>query len=524
MEDSKDVDNGIVLYTDGGCRPTNPGPGGYGIHGYMYSTAAPKKGPGLSGMMLTVHGYAVKEKAVAETEGDEEENPEAEVMRVEMAAEIAAAEAEEEDGEDDAKKVPVTPLHYFDGFGALGPGVSNNYAELMATTRGLQAAAQHAIKEVRIFTDSEYVCKGLEKWAPQWQANGWKKHDGSEPANVETWKELVASRNFLTERGVEVKINWIKGHADHLGNEKADTLATLGVMHNRKEGTTEVMERTTADGYWSWSVDKHPFINLRRLYFNTVEGYNHRGHYYIGDHGKDDELLGKRISDGCYAVLRLKEPDLVIEMLRNYQTKLAGDMNNLVMIRLDQMYRPDTHKQLTNYGEYAIEQVNPRRGDMFCLDREPLTREFQPPRLAHRAIESLSSMEEKLDWYLNKDPRLVTTDLTGILYEAATKKSKKGEEEATLKLKAEYIVGYAALRVDANYQSPDGVKAVPITLTLGIDMLDRNSLKRLEDLNPKVTLVSWLDSPTVFRYATIVEADSSVGIWAGVYSNIRVVS
>src|SRR6185312_15684185 len=101
MEDSKDVDNGIVLYTDGGCRPTNPGPGGYGIHGYMYSTAAPKKGPGLSGMMLTVHGYAVKEKAVAETEGDEEENPEAEVMRVEMAAEIAAAEAEEEDGEDD---------------------------------------------------------------------------------------------------------------------------------------------------------------------------------------------------------------------------------------------------------------------------------------------------------------------------------------------------------------------------------------------------------------------------------------
>lgn len=519
MEESKEVDHGIVMYTDGGCRPTNPGPGGYGVHGYMYSVAAPKKGPGISGIVLTQEGYVIKDVMAREMAKLEElDLDEEEKKRL-----IDDIKHMQEDA-DKIQAVPVTPIHYFDGYGALPGMVSNNYAELMATTRGLQAAAEHVVKKVNVYTDSEYVCKGLERWAVEWQKNDWKKRDGTEPANVNTWKELVEARDALTNRGVDVKVQWIKGHADHLGNEKADTLATLGIMHNRKEGTINVMDRSPADGYWSYAADKHPFIACRRMYFNTVAEYATPGHYYLGDHGKDDELLGKRISDGRYSVVRLKTPDDMIEMLREHQTSLAGDMNNIVMIRLDQMYRPDTHKQLTRYSHYATEQVNPRRADLYCLDREPLTRVLDPARLAHRAIETLTSLEEKLDWYLANDPRLAVTDITSILYETASKTSKKGDVTTFNKLKDEYIVGFAALKVAANYPSADGVKSADITLNLGIDMLDRNALKRLEDTTPKVVLISWMDSPTVFRYATVVESNGDIGIWVGAYSNIRVVS
>jgi hypothetical protein len=86
-----------------------------------------------------------------------------------------------------------------------------------------------------------------------------------------------------------------------------------------------------------------------------------------------------------------------------------------------------------------------------------------------------------------------------------------------------YNVGFAALELDVNYKSDDGILAAPVILTLGIDLLDRNALKKLEIYNPKVTIISWLEAPGVFRYATVIEANEDVGIWAGCYSNLRIV-
>lgn len=499
--------HGIILYTDGGCRP-NPGFGGWGMHGYMYLLEEPKKSSGNSDYVLTGKGYISKSEA---------------------SMKMGAAGAKERRAYD--RSIEVTPLHYIDGWGSFPHDVSNNVAEMAATIQGLQHAADYDITDLQVYTDSEYVRNGVEKWMDNWMKNGWVRHDGTEPKNIDYWKQLVEARDRLLARGVNVRINWVrshtdknKDHADILGNIKADRLATVGVMAS-KAGVNKIsIEVTPAEGYWKYSTERHPFLNNRRMYFNTLEEYLRPGEYYMGEHGKDDDMLGKRISDGAYSVVMLDEPDPVLETLRKHQSLLASNTDTIMVARLDHLYRPETHSELAKYGNFAVEQTNPWRMDLRCLDQEPLTREMKPAGLAMRAVEAVSELAEKLHEYLAKDPKIVVTDLTPLLYETTVKVDKKGESTTLTKLKPEFNVGFAALPVVANYPSDSGVKSVPVTLTLGIDLLDRNALKRLEEMHPTISLISWLEAPQAFRYATVVEAGKDKGIWAGVYSNLRIVT
>lgn len=493
-EKATESKQGMVIYCDGGCRP-NPGPGGWGLHGYLFSYQAPKKGTGLSDYALTASGYIPKAK--------------------------------------ESEKTPrITPIHYVDGYGCFSFDISNNLAELAAGINALRHASQYDVGVVQIYTDSEHVCNGINSWVHNWRNNGWLKADGSEIANVKYWRELSELRDTLVARGVEVKFSWVKGHTDALkehdtiiGNVVADRLATVAVFCSRAERKelANVMV-SVPDGYWNYTPDKHPFIANRRLYFNTLLESNVPGLYYLGEHGKDDDLLGKRVSDGAYSVVQLAEPDPAIELIRNHQAMKSGTVNSIVMIRLDQVFRPETHRQLSMFGSYALDQANPHRLDLQSLDKEPITREFRPPKLAMRAVDSLAELSAKLEQYLAKHPLIACTDLTETLYEKSVAVSKKGEVTTSLKLKTEYNVGFAAFQADAAYCVDDSQqsKAV-VTLTLGIDLLDRNALKRLESHNPRVTLITWLEAPHVFRYATVVETATDRGIWAGVYSNLRVV-
>lgn len=485
---------GLVLYTDGGCRP-NPGPGGWGMHGYLYLAEKPKKGSGNPDHVLTTQGYKTK-------------------------VEVNLGKTPHEE---------VTPIHYVDGLGTFSQHITNNVAELTAAISALRHALDFDVTVVQIITDSEYVIKGMEGWVDTWAKNNWLKKDGAEVINAKQWRELVALRERLEQRNVDVRFDWIKGHDDLLGNINADHLATVAVLTSRRLGETNTHIVTTkAEGYWGYTPDRHPFLANRRMYFNTRAEFNRSGEYYLGEHGKDDDMLGKRVADGAFAVVSLAEPDAILEMVRNYQTELAQGMDSIVMMCLDKLYRPETHKELSMFGTRALIQPNAYRLDLLCLDDQPATRELRPPKIAMRAVDAVSDLAEKMGRYLAKHPSIVVTDLTPILYEKTVKVSKKADTPATetFKLKPEYNVGFAALEVvDAAYRSgEEDVATCPVTLTLGIDMLDRNALKRLEAHNPKVSLITWLEAPDVFRYATVIETATDQGIWAGVYSNLRVVS
>jgi ribonuclease HI len=102
---------------------------------------------------------------------------------------------------------------------------TNNRMELMAVIRALEALKRPS--RVRLFTDSQYVQKGISEWIHSWKRKGWKTADKKDVKNVDLWKELdaLAARHRIDWR-------WVKGHAGHPENERADRLANKGIPGN----------------------------------------------------------------------------------------------------------------------------------------------------------------------------------------------------------------------------------------------------------------------------------------------------
>lgn len=518
MAEQKKTDEpiqGLVIYSDGGCRPTNPGPGGWGIHGYLFRAEKPKKGTGNQTHVLTSSGYVPK-TAFNAKEKDVYTQEEFKKHVMDCLHERSR------------KVFEITPLQYVDGSGSFATAVSNNVAEIVAATRALTYAAEHNVQMVQIYTDSEYVCKGVKEWMPSWKRNNWIKSDGNPVANVDYWKELSFAIQQLEARGATIAVLWVRGHDGDLGNEIVDRYATIGVTISQSciaAGRPETRNEITtspSDGYWKYDNERHPFICHSWLYFNTFPGANVPGMYYLGQQGKPTEFTGTRLSNGAYAYVEVNKPDDVLEMLRDHHTKLADGLNKIIFAHLDQVYEKQTHRNLSMFGTNATRQNRRDRHDLVTTDNppEPLTREMNPPHLAMRAVDSVTMLANLLQEYRDGDKRLVKTDLTPILYEVITKTVAK-KEVSNYALRPEFTVGYAALEVQANFQSGDETSQAPVILTLGIDIPDRNTLKRIEGMKPKVTLISWLDSPTVFRYATVIETEDAAGVWCGIYSNMR---
>ena len=100
---------------------------------------------------------------------------------------------------------------------------TNNKMELTAVIEGL-AALTRPVPQVRVFTDSTYVLKGITEWMRGWKRNGWMTSAKQPVKNAELWQRLDAE----CARHGEVQWEWVKGHAGHLENERADKLACRG--------------------------------------------------------------------------------------------------------------------------------------------------------------------------------------------------------------------------------------------------------------------------------------------------------
>jgi ribonuclease HI len=94
--------------------------------------------------------------------------------------------------------------------------------ELTAVIRALDALKRRS--QVEVYTDSEYVMKGITEWLAAWKRRGWKTADRKPVKNADLWRELdeAAGRH-------EVRWHWVRGHAGHPENERADALANRGV-------------------------------------------------------------------------------------------------------------------------------------------------------------------------------------------------------------------------------------------------------------------------------------------------------
>jgi ribonuclease HI len=103
---------------------------------------------------------------------------------------------------------------------------TNNRMELTAVIQALASLKRRC--KVVIYTDSEYVRKGITEWITGWKRRGWKTADNKPVKNEDLWKKLEE-----LSAGHDVDWRWVKGHAGDPGNERADGLANRGAAEAR---------------------------------------------------------------------------------------------------------------------------------------------------------------------------------------------------------------------------------------------------------------------------------------------------
>jgi ribonuclease HI len=97
------------------------------------------------------------------------------------------------------------------------PATTNNRMELTAALRALQALNQPC--QIDVYTDSEYLKRGITEWLPDWRRRGWRRK-GGELKNVDLWQALDEALQTH-----QVRWHWVRGHSGHAENERVDRLA-----------------------------------------------------------------------------------------------------------------------------------------------------------------------------------------------------------------------------------------------------------------------------------------------------------
>ncbi|MGH1376436.1 MAG: ribonuclease HI [Alphaproteobacteria bacterium] len=99
---------------------------------------------------------------------------------------------------------------------------TNNRMEMMAVIKALEALKKRS--DVTLYTDSKYVMQGITEWMDGWKAKNWKTAAKKPVKNQDLWQEI----DVLVQQH-NIEFQWVKGHAGHPDNERADELARAGI-------------------------------------------------------------------------------------------------------------------------------------------------------------------------------------------------------------------------------------------------------------------------------------------------------
>jgi ribonuclease HI len=110
---------------------------------------------------------------------------------------------------------------------------TNNRMELTAAIRALEALKRPS--RVKLYTDSTYVMKGISEWLKDWKRRGWRTADKKPVKNQDLWMELEKIAAIH-----DIEWHWVKGHAGHPENERADQLANKGIPPEAGTGDSSV--------------------------------------------------------------------------------------------------------------------------------------------------------------------------------------------------------------------------------------------------------------------------------------------
>lgn len=492
---SSEGDLAAVFYTDGGFKAEGPGYMGYGSHGYIYDPKAPapdaKKIYSIEGFTTTTASYF----------------PRNTIAKMPKTSAL------------------VTPLAFMNYIGSAGYPGSNNQAEIKAFYETLQIAQALNIKQVLFLLDSEYTLNAITKWCQSWVRNGWKKADGGPVSNAELLGPAYRLYTDLIAQGFTLNLRHVKAHAGEFGNEQADQLATLGINYSKSVGEHYFLDINTPKHFVESEIERNPLLSLDRIYFNTDPKYHIPGQYMSAGNDGEDYLIGKRTPETVFSFFIAQTAIPEIEAVFKAQFAAAEGNNAIVMLRMDRLYNKLVSKQVSQHQALAFNK-DARSININAPDRAPVTVEVNPTGLSMRAIDALNFLEQALQSFICMSAgipfinpvRVLRHDITSVFFDKV-EVVKKSETVTKCSLKSEIGTALKMLPVKISLSHNDQIVEKEVPLIFGLDLPPRNNIKRIEDYDPEVYVVTWQESDNSFRYATVVNSTLGIGIWSNFFSD-----
>lgn len=482
---------GLVAYTDGSSIPHpfqhGAGYGGSGVHGYFYREVGEKERPTkYDGWTATERGYQLPEN----------------LNNTELNAR------------------PVVVVKYLDAIIPIaGTEVTNNYSELNSAVFILNKALVLGIKKLDILADSKLVIDGINQWMDGWARNGWRTKEDKPVKNVELWLELHQLVRLFREQG-EFQINHVRGHNKNLGNEFSDYNASVASQMSKEclgEGAaTDYRECSDLKAYQSPEATLHPFLNLKRLYFNNMSRYNENGVYYQTGWNGPEYILGRRSGETTYSVVHIPNGCVPVDSVLKRAEK-ASPYNIIMYAKLERLRESIVSRYTSHYGGYSFIEDS-RTSNLNFLDKKPVVHAVRPGELPLRALDTLRYMHDLLGMFTRGEMQVCdnycVVDITDRIYERVVKRHGKVEIEV-MQLRKEFGVGFTKFDQE---EVLFGEK-VKLNIQFGDDLPSRNQLKKIEVLNPVISLIAWRETSHFLRYACVISTDEAYGIWSNYFAN-----
>jgi len=483
VSDTTPTVDGMVLYVDGSFRR---GRAGWGFHGYTYQDKPLTRGIGIK-QLPTTKGYAPM--ALPDT---------------------------------------VTPLEYFDAFGPVTESPTNNTGELQAAIEAFRLAIELDVPHLYLLLDSEYVRKGLTQWVKGWTKRNWMTSQGEPVANKSYWLTLIDLETKFKD-GRSVELVWIKGHSGDVGNDLADFNARTGSGN----GGESYLSRSPVEGYHNPKTDVNPLYLKTRMLFN-LGGSDHRtdgGCYYYqyqlgrlqsyghkqqdtqkDRHDKTDLLLGRRIADATFCVVKVPEADEYLESLIDYHAQAhQRDIVELAIARLDIAYKPAVYQRIRQVGDKALIPIK-SNGSLITPNDDLVTKTLDPPRLAMEAVNTFANMERQLNGLLENTlgKHVDVIDITDTFYG----RELKGKTKEVVSLHKHITNTTPTLDIPTEFKG----QTVTLKLVLGVDIPQRNALAKLAGEDTRVSVLVMADGPLAYSFATVFQTAQGSAIYQSPYT------
>jgi hypothetical protein len=311
-------------------------------------------------------------------------------------------------------------------------------------------------------------------------------------------KELETLINHHTTNGVKIHTIHVYGHGDTLGNNIADELATIGLNISR-EYKDEELRHSLTDKVVLNKYRPHPFIvNIKNILV-VDDVYNQESMSLRVVRYKDQLDTGKPSSEALYGYIFLKKKDELLSILFDAYFKRIKTIKPSI-VNVSTLYKPLVVDYIGSYGSVLIniEEIF-SYGTRVSVGNEIVMHNLYPSGLAMRAYDSVDILSGIVT---AADVDVVhKTDVTDLFYKDGAIVLPQGTKEVNLKVKV-----FKRLR--------------KVKLTLGIDLLDRNSLKKLEKLEPRVTVAIKYTNANIASVYTIIELnDGSYSVWGNPFIN-----